>query len=153
LPFDPVLSTCLVKFLKVVMFFVGLQFQHLNWFYFFRLCIHFFNLNYRPTRCAYCRKYIYERPIEGHGKIQTCKEQLLVLKQNDLVQMSLCRMPTKQRNIKASINSLSPIPTAQVTIWKRKAQVDSVQTVQKLSHECLPWIRHIFKLHLHLSWL
>jgi len=28
---------------------------------------------------------IYERSIEGHGKLPTCKEQLLMLKQNDLI--------------------------------------------------------------------
>jgi len=27
---------------------------------------------------------IYERPIEGHGNMQTCKKQSLMLKQNDL---------------------------------------------------------------------
>jgi len=41
--------------------------------------------------------------------------------------MSLSRMPTKQRNMKACIIRLSPIPMAEVTTRKRKAQVDSVQ--------------------------
>ena len=49
--------------------------------------------------------------------------------------MLLCRMPIKQRNIKACMIRLSPIPAAQVTTRNRKAQVDSVQTVSKWCNE------------------
>ena len=70
LPFDPLQATCLVKFLKIVMFVA--QLKHLNWFCLFVFAVIFstliIGLHNMPTV-----ENIYKRPIVGHGSCRQAK--------------------------------------------------------------------------------
>jgi len=113
--------------------YVFAQFKHLNWFVcVFSFCSHFFNLNCRPTRYAYCRKYVRKT---NRGTWEDADTQKAITERFGLNVALQDANQAKKHQSSYNYCRLSPITTAQVTTRKRKAQVDPVQTMKKWRDE------------------